>query len=183
MSRIGKLPIQIPAGVDVKMDKSTITVKGKLGELKQDIDPNIGIEIKDNTVFVSRSTEQKAHKSLHGLTRSLISSMVQGVSEGYSVKLEFVGVGYKVTTQGQLLDMHLGFSHNILMEVPKEIKMEAETQKRANPILTLTSADKQLLGHLVAKLRSFRPPEPYKGKGIKFIGEELRRKQGKLAAK
>ncbi len=182
MSRIGKLPVSIPAGVQVKMDKNTVTVKGKLGEITQKLDSSISVEVKDNEVILGRPTDQKRHKSLHGLSRALINNMVIGVSTGFTAKLEFVGVGYKVTSTGQLLDMHLGFSHNILMEIPAEVKISADTQKRANPILTLTSVDKQLLGHVIAKIRSFRKPEPYKGKGIKFVGEELRRKQGKMAA-
>ena len=183
MSRIGKLPIDIPNAVDVIINKdNSVTVKGKLGTLNQDINNDIKVKVENNKVVLERSSDMKKHKSLHGLYRALIANMVKGVSEGYSTKLELNGVGYKATTTGQVLDMSLGFSHNIIFELPIEIKVEAETQKRSNPIITLTSIDKQLLGQVVAKIRSFRKPEPYKGKGIKFIGEHIRRKQGKLAA-
>ncbi len=182
MSRIGKLPIRIPDGVQVNVNKNIVKVKGKLGELTQKIDSSITVEVKGKDVILQRPSDQKKHKALHGLSRALINNMVEGVSKGFKTQLELVGVGYKATANGQLLDMSLGFSHNILMEIPALVKVEAETKKRANPILTLSSVDKQLLGHVVAKIRSFRKPEPYKGKGIKFIGEELRRKQGKMAA-
>ena len=183
MSRIGKLPIDIPNAVDVIINKdNSVTVKGKLGTLNQDINNDIKVKVENNKVVIERSSDMKKHKSLHGLYRALIANMVKGVSEGYSTKLELNGVGYKATTTGQVLDMSLGFSHNIIFEIPIEIKIDAETKKRSNPIITLTSIDKQLLGQVVAKIRSFRKPEPYKGKGIKFIGEHIRRKQGKLAA-
>ena len=182
MSRVGILPIGIPSGVDVKIENNIVTVKGKLGELKQVVNKEISVKIDDNNIIVARSSELKKHKSMHGLYRALINNMVEGVTKGFSKQLEFVGVGYKVAAVGQILDMSLGFSHNILMEIPSEVKLEAETKKRANPKLTLSSIDKQLLGQVVAKIRSFRKPEPYKGKGIKFVGEQIRRKQGKLAA-
>jgi len=182
MSRIGKLPINIPSGVQVTIDKgNTVTVKGKLGELTQKVDPDIQVEVVDGQVLVTRPTDQKRHRSIHGLYRSLISNMVVGVSEGFSIKQELVGVGYRATATGQLLDISVGYSHNIVFELPSEIKVEAFTDKRANPIITLTSPDKQLLGQVAAKIRSFRKPEPYKGKGVKFVDEQLRRKAGKTA--
>lgn len=182
MSRIGKLPINVPQGVQITVDKgNVVTVKGKLGELKQKVDPDITVEIKDNILTVNRPSEQKRHRAMHGLYRSLINNMVVGVSDGFTVKLEMVGVGYRATAQAQQLDIAVGYSHNILFEFPKEIKVEAQTEKRANPIITISSYDKQLLGQVTAKIRSYRMPEPYKGKGIKFVGEELRRKAGKSA--
>lgn len=182
MSRIGKLPIQIPEGVQVKVDNNTIVVKGKLGELTQKVNPDINVEVKDGEILVTRPTDQKRHKSMHGLYRALISNMVIGVSEGFTIKQELIGVGYRATSQGQLLDLSIGYSHNILIELPQEVKVEAVTEKRANPIITLTSPDKQLLGQVAAKIRSLRKPEPYKGKGILFVGEQIRRKAGKAAA-
>ncbi len=183
MSRIGKLPIPIPDGVQVSVDKeNVVTVKGKLGELKQKVHPDITVEIKDNTIYVKRPSDAKHHKAMHGLYRSLINNMVKGVSEGFKIELVLDGVGYKASVSGQLLDMSLGFSHNILFELPKEIKCEVKQEKRQAPIVILTSYDKQLLGQVAAKIRSFRKPEPYKGKGIKFVGEEIRRKEGKKAA-
>lgn len=184
MSRIGKLPINLPDKVDVTVAKdNTVTVKGPLGELSQKVDPDIIVEIEESVLNVKRPTEQKRHKAMHGLYRSLINNMVVGVTEGYTVKQEFVGVGFKAEKNGQMLDMALGYSHHIIMELPKEIEFEAVTERRANPVLTMKSIDKQLLGQVAAKIRSLRPPEPYKGKGIKFVGEELRRKAGKTAAK
>lgn len=183
MSRIGKLPINIPAGVNVNVSKDNlVVVKGKLGELSQKIDSDIKVEIEGTQIILQRPTEQKRHKSLHGLSRSLINNMVVGVSEGFTVKQELVGVGYRATATGQVLELALGYSHNIFIELPDEIKVEAVTEKRANPIITMKSADKQLIGMVAAKIRSFRRPEPYKGKGIKFVGEVLRRKAGKAAA-
>ena len=182
MSRIGILPINIPSGVDVKIENNIVTIKGKLGELKQVVNKDISVKVDNNNIIVERSSELKKHKSMHGLYRALINNMVEGVTKGFTKQLEFIGVGYKVNVTGQVLDMALGFSHNILMGVSPEVKLEAETKKRSNPILTLTSIDKQLLGQVVAKIRSFRKPEPYKGKGIRFVGEQIRRKQGKLAA-
>jgi large subunit ribosomal protein L6 len=182
MSRIGKLPITIPKGVEINVDKgNVVTVKGKLGVLKQKVDPDISIEIEGEQLTVKRPSEQKRHRSMHGLYRSLINNMVVGVSEGFTVKLEMVGVGYRASTTGQQLDISVGYSHNILFEFPTEIKVDAVTEKRANPIITIASYDKHLLGQVTAKIRSYRMPEPYKGKGIKFVGEVLRRKAGKSA--
>ena len=182
MSRIGKLPIKLPKGVSVtvKPDHS-VTVKGPKGELTQAINPDIKVEIRDDEVVITRPTEQKRHKALHGLYRSLISNMVHGVSTGYKIEMEVVGVGYKAETRGQILQLHLGYSHDIHFEIPGEVKVEAKTERRSNPVITLTSSDKQLIGQVAAKIRSFREPEPYKGKGIKFVGEELRKKAGKSA--
>ncbi len=184
MSRIGKLPVQIPAGVQVTVDDKnhTVVVKGKLGELRQKVNPDIKVEVENNQLKVSRPTDDKAHRSLHGLYRALIANMVKGVSEGFTIKPDMVGVGYRATSQGQLLDISVGYSHNILMELPKEVQVNVVTEKRSNPIITLTSCDKQLLGQVAAKIRSFRAPEPYKGKGIKFVDEVLRRKAGKTAS-
>jgi large subunit ribosomal protein L6 len=182
MSRIGKLPIKLPQGVTltVKPDNS-VMVKGPKGELSQAIDPDIKVEIRDGEVVVTRPTEQKRHKSLHGLYRSLINNMVHGVSDGYKIEMEVVGVGYKAEAKGQVLEMSLGYSHDIHFLIPDEVKVEARTERRSNPVITLTSSDKQLIGQVAAKIRSFREPEPYKGKGIKFVGEELRKKAGKSA--
>lgn len=182
MSRIGKLPIKLPekVTVDISAD-NTVTVKGPLGELKQAVNPIITIEVKENLIVVSRPSEEKEHRAMHGLYRSLISNMVEGVSEGYKTEQELVGVGYKADLNGQTLELSLGFSHLILFELPTEIKVEVISEKRGNSKIVMKSCDKQLLGHVAAKLRSFRPPEPYKGKGIKFVGEELRRKAGKSA--
>lgn len=183
MSRIGKLPIEIPAGVEVKVSKdNTVEVKGKLGQLSQKVDPDITIKVEGNKLTVERPTEQKRHRAMHGLYRSLINNMVIGVSEGYEIKQELAGVGFKATSNGQILELHLGYSHVVIFELPKEISVEAVTERRANPIVTFKSCDKQLIGQVAAKMRSLRPPEPYKGKGIKFIGEEIRRKAGKAAA-
>lgn len=183
MSRIGKLPITIPSGVDVKVNNNTVTVKGPKGELHQAMDADITISVENGELTVKRPTDQKRHKALHGLYRSLISNMVKGVTEGYKLQQELVGVGYKATTDGQILDLTLGYSHHIYMQVPPEIKVKAETEKGKNPVITLESADKQLIGQVAAKIRSLRKPEPYKGKGIKFVNEQLRRKAGKSAGK
>jgi large subunit ribosomal protein L6 len=184
MSRIGKLPISIPAGVEVKIDDNNlVTVKGKLGELTQDIHQNITVKVEDNQVILERKSEAKSDRAYHGLYRALINNMVIGVSEGYTIKLELVGVGYRAEVKGQMMDLSLGFSHHIIMELPAEVKAEAVSERGKNPLVTLQSANKQLVGQVAAKLRSLRPPEPYKGKGIKFVGEELRRKAGKAAAK
>jgi large subunit ribosomal protein L6 len=184
MSRIGKLPIEIPQGVTVDVAKdNTVTVKGPKGELSQKVDADIKVEINENVVSLVRPTEQKRHKAMHGLYRSLLNGMVEGVATGYIIKQELVGVGYKAEAKGQILEMSLGFSHDVHLKLPKEVKVEATTERRSNPIVTLTSANKQLIGQVAAKIRSLRPPEPYKGKGIKFVGEELRRKAGKSAAK
>lgn len=183
MSRIGKLPIILPGDVTISIAKdNTVTVKGPKGELTQKIDPDIKVEIKDSEVNIVRPTEQKRHKSLHGLYRALINNMVVGVSKGYSIQQELVGVGYKAEAKGQVLELSLGFSHDIHLKLPKEIKLEAKTERRSNPIITLSSTDKQLIGQVAAKIRSLRPPEPYKGKGIKFVGEQLRKKAGKSAS-
>ncbi|MCW0482846.1 50S ribosomal protein L6 [Gaoshiqia sediminis] len=182
MSRIGKLPIEIPAGVTINVSpENLVTVKGKLGELSQQVDPEIEVAVEGSQVLVKRPTEQKRHRALHGLYRSLIHNMVVGVSQGYEVKLELVGVGYRAENQGQLLDLVLGYSHHTFLELPQEVKVEALTDKRSNPTITLKSCDKQLIGQVAAKIRSFRAPEPYKGKGVKFAGEVLRRKAGKSA--
>lgn len=182
MSRIGKLPIQIPEGVTVEYRDNVVTVKGPLGELTQKIDPDISVEIKDREIRVLRPTDQKRHKAMHGLYRSLVNNMVIGVSKGYEIKLELVGVGYRAEAHDQLLDLYLGYSHNFVIELPQEIKGEAKTERRSNPIVTLKSYDKQLLGHVAAKIRSLRKPEPYKGKGIRYVGEQIRRKAGKAAS-
>lgn len=184
MSRIGKSPITIPAGVEVKVDdKNVVTVKGPKGELTQKVDSDITVSIDNGEVVLTRPTEQKRHKAMHGLYRSLINNMVFGVSQGYETKQELVGVGYKVSHAGQIISFSLGYSHEIHLQVPSEVSIATETVKGKNPTLTLQSADKQLIGHIAAKIRSLRKPEPYKGKGIKFAGEQLRRKAGKSAAK
>ena len=182
MSRIGKQPIVIPQGVTVTVNKGTVTVKGKVGELTQAVDADIVVKVKDNQVVLERPTEQKRHKSMHGMYRSLIANMVKGTSEGYKIQQEVVGVGYKASHKGQILDLVVGFSHHIIFELPKEIKLETKTEKGSNPTIIIQSADKQLVGQVAAKIRSIRSPEPYKGKGIKFTGEQLRRKAGKAAA-
>lgn len=185
MSRIGRLPIEIPSGVDIKMsDDRVITVKGPRGELTQKISPEIEVEIADNQVVFKRFNDFKENRSLHGLYRSLVNNMVHGVSKGFELKLELVGVGYRAELlPNNVLDLVLGYSHHTYIQLPPEITVEAKSDKRSNPIITLQSNDKQLLGHVAAKIRSFREPEPYKGKGIKFVGEVLRRKAGKAAAK
>jgi large subunit ribosomal protein L6 len=182
MSRIGKQPVNLPTGVTFAISKTNlVTVKGKLGELTQQIDPEMKVEVKDNRIEVIRPSESKDHRAKHGLTRSLINNMVVGVSEGFEKKMEFVGVGYRAAAVGQQLEIYVGYSHAIVLEMPKEVKVEAVTEKRQNSIVTLKSSDKQLVGQIAAKIRSFRKPEPYKGKGIKFVGEVLRRKSGKAA--
>ncbi|MDQ6762201.1 MAG: 50S ribosomal protein L6 [Bacteroidota bacterium] len=184
MSRIGKNPVTITNGVNVSVGKdNVITVKGPKGELKQAVDRDIKVEVKDDKVEFSRPTDQIRHKAMHGLYRSLVNNMVQGVTEGYIKKLELVGVGYKASNQGNLLDLSLGYSHNIVVEIPKELSVVTAQEKGKNPIITLESIDKQLLGAVAAKIRSLRKPEPYKGKGVKFVGEVLRRKAGKSAGK
>jgi len=184
MSRIGKLPIEVPAGVAIDVSKENlVTVKGPLGTLTQKVDSDIEIKIEKSVLTVNRPTEQKRHRAMHGLYRSLLNNMVVGVSKGYEMKLELVGIGYRAEAQNQILDLVLGYSHHTYLQIPSEVKVEAVTDKRANPIITLKSADKQLIGHVAAKIRSFRMPEPYKGKGIKFVGEKLRRKAGKSASK
>ncbi len=184
MSRIGKNPVIIANGVNVTVGKdNVITVKGPNGELKQAIDRDITVEVKDGKVEFSRPTEQIRHKALHGLSRSLVNNMVEGVTVGFKKQLELVGVGYRATNQGNLLDLSLGYSHNIIVDVPKELKVTTVQEKGKNPVITLESSDKQLLGQVAAKIRSLRKPEPYKGKGVKFVGEVLRRKAGKSAGK
>ena len=180
MSRIGKSPIAIPAGVTVEVKDAVITVKGKLGELSQEFS-DVSVKVEEGQVIVERSSDNKNERSKHGLYRALINNMVVGVSEGFTKELELVGVGYRAANQGQKLDVALGFSHNIVLEVVPEVKVETVSEKGKNPIIKLTSHDKQLLGQVAAKIRGFRKPEPYKGKGVKFVGEELRRKAGKSA--
>jgi large subunit ribosomal protein L6 len=183
MSRIGKLPVNLPKGVTVSIsDTNVVSVKGPLGELTQAVDKDLKVEVVGNEIHLSRPSESKSHKSLHGLFRALIHNMVVGVSEGYKKELELVGVGYRAEAKGQNLEMSLGFSHEVILQLPDEVKVETKTERRANPIITLRCIDKQLIGHVAAKIRSLRPPEPYKGKGIKFVGEQLRRKAGKSAS-
>ncbi len=184
MSRIGRKPVEFPAGVTVAVGSdNVITVKGPMGELKQLIDRDIKVEVVGSTVEFNRPTDQIRHRAMHGLYRSLISNMVKGVTEGFKKELELVGVGYKAANQGNILDLALGYSHNILFEIPKELKIATAQEKGKNPVITLESIDKQLLGQVCAKIRSLRKPEPYKGKGVKFVGEVLRRKAGKSAGK
>ena len=180
MSRIGNNPIAIPEGVTVEVKENVISVKGKLGELVQEF-TGVSIAVEDAEVKVTRPSDSKEHKAKHGLYRSLVLNMVEGVSKGWTKELELVGVGYRASNQGQKLDLALGFSHNIVMNIAPEVKIETTSEKGKNPIIKLTSFDKQLVGQVAAKIRSFRKPEPYKGKGIKFVGEQLRRKAGKSA--
>jgi large subunit ribosomal protein L6 len=183
MSRIGNLPVNLPKDVTLTVsDINVVSVKGPLGELTQEVDKDLKVEVVGNEIIVSRPSESKNHKSLHGLYRALIANMVEGVSNGYKKELELVGVGYRAEAKGQNLELSLGYSHDIILELPKEIKVETKTERRSNPVITLTCIDKQLIGHVAAKIRSLRPPEPYKGKGIKFVGEQLRRKAGKSAS-
>ncbi len=184
MSRIGKLPVSLPSGVSVKLeDGNVLKVKGPLGEMSQKIDPDIKVTIEDNEIKFERPTDQPRHRSMHGLYRALVNNMVIGVSQGFSITQELVGVGYRVAVQGQLLIFSLGYSHEIQLLLPAEVKAEVpDVRKGENPKLVLKSADKQLVGQVAAKVRSFRKPEPYKGKGIKFVGEQLRRKAGKTAS-
>lgn len=183
MSRIGKLPITVPDGVQIDISKENlVTVKGKLGQLSQAVHPDIKVELKDGELLVSRPTDERNHRSMHGLYRSLLSNMVVGVSEGFTIQQELVGVGYKAQANGQVLELSLGYSHYVIFDLPQEIQVEAVTERGKNPIVTLKSHDKQLLGQVAAKIRSYRKPEPYKGKGIRFVGEQLRRKAGKAAA-
>jgi large subunit ribosomal protein L6 len=184
MSRIGKAPIVLPQGVTVQVDNANVvTVKGPKGELKQAVDRDITIEVNDGKVVFKRPTDQIRHRSMHGLYRALVANMVKGVTTGFRKELELVGVGYKAAAQGNMLDLSLGYSHNILFEVPKELKVSAGQEKGQNPIIVLEGIDKQLLGQVAAKLRSLRKPEPYKGKGVKYVGEQIRRKAGKAAGK
>jgi large subunit ribosomal protein L6 len=182
MSRIGKAPVNLPAGVTVTVSPdNTVSVKGPLGELSQKVDKDIAVKIEDGVLTVERPTNQPRHRSMHGLYRSLINNMVVGVSKGYETKQELVGVGFKAEVDGNILKMSLGYSHDVWLMLPAEVKAEAVTEKKSNPIVTLKSTDKQLIGQVAAKIRSLRKPEPYKGKGIKFVGEQLRRKAGKSA--
>ncbi len=180
MSRIGKNPISIPEGVTVEVKDNVITAKGKLGELTQEYS-GVDIKIEDATITLERASEKKEVKSKHGLYRALIANMIEGVSKGWTKELELVGVGYRASNQGQKLDLALGFSHNIILDIAPEVKIETVSEKGKNPIVKLTSHDKQLVGQVAAKIRGFRKPEPYKGKGVKFVGEEIRRKAGKSA--
>lgn len=182
MSRIGKSPIAVPAQVTVTIKGHEVTVKGPKGELSQTIDPDINVELKENHIEVTRPDDEREHRALHGLYRALIHNMVVGVSEGYKKEMELVGVGYRATATGQVLELSLGYSHAIFIKLPKEIKVEAKSERNKNPLIILESADKQLLGQVCAKIRSLRKPEPYKGKGIKFVGEVIRRKSGKSAS-
>jgi len=180
MSRIGKNPVEIPAGVLVEIKDNVITVKGKLGELTQEYS-DVTVKVEEGNVIVERSSDFKDHRAKHGLYRSLVNNMIQGVSNGWSKELELVGVGYRASNQGQKLDLALGFSHNIVLNIAPEVKVETISDKGKNPVIKLTSFDKQLVGQVAAKIRAFRRPEPYKGKGVKFVGEQLRRKAGKSA--
>jgi len=184
MSRIGKLPISLPKGVEIVVNKNNVvTVKGPLGELTQAVDPAITLQVEDGILTLVRATEQQRHRALHGLYRALVQNMVKGVSEGFTIVQEVVGVGYKATATGQILDLALGYSHNIIFQLPNEIKVETTAEKGKTPTIILKSIDKQLLGQVAAKIRSYRKPEPYKGKGIRFQGEVLRKKAGKSAEK
>ncbi len=184
MSRIGKLPISLPKDVEITVDaNNVVTVKGKLGSLVQEVNPAITVGVEDEQIVLTRATDQKQHRALHGLYRALIANMVKGVSEGFKTVQVVIGVGYKAQVQGQILELSLGYSHNIFFELPNEIKCETVTEKGKDPLIIMTSIDKQLLGQVAAKIRSLRKPEPYKGKGIRFQGEVVRKKAGKAAAK
>ncbi len=182
MSRIGNLPLEIPEKVTVTVEGLNVSVKGPLGELNQKVNPGISVNVEEGKVLVTRADDSKENKSMHGLYRTLISNMVTGVSEGYKIQQELVGVGFRAEAKGQLLELSLGYSHEIYFQIPDEVKVETKTERRKNPVITLTSTDKQLLGQVAAKIRSLRPPEPYKGKGIKFVGEYIRKKAGKSAS-
>ena len=181
MSRIGKMPIEIPAGVTVQVKDNIVTVKGPKGELSQAVNPDLEINVADGHIEIKRPSDDREHRAQHGLYRALIHNMVVGVSEGYKREMELVGVGYRATATGQVLELALGYSHAIYIKLPKEVKVEAKTERNKNPLIILESYDKQLLGQVCAKIRSLRKPEPYKGKGIKFVGEQIRRKSGKSA--
>ena len=183
MSRVGKAPISLPEGVSVAVDNNTINVKGPKGELRQEINPDITCKVEDGVVSFERPTEQKRHKAMHGLYRSLVNNMVEGVNSGYKKDLELVGVGYKASVQNNVLELNLGYSHSIYFAVPEDIKVTAQTEKGKNPIVSVEGIDKQLVGQISAKIKSLRKVEPYKGKGIRFVGEQVRRKAGKTAAK
>ena len=182
MSRIGKLPIVIPSGVTVTLNDNVVTVKGPKGELSQAVKPEISVEVKDNEIILTRSNEEKQVKAYHGLYRALIHNMLVGVSEGYKKELELVGVGYRASNQGNIIELSLGYSHNIFIQLPPIVKVETKSERNKNPLILLESCDKQLLGEICSKIRSFRKPEPYKGKGIRFVGEVIRRKSGKSAS-
>ncbi|MCF0213218.1 MAG: 50S ribosomal protein L6 [Muribaculaceae bacterium] len=183
MSRIGKAPIELPAGVNVTVDKdNVVTVKGPKGTLSQKVNPEIKVEVKDGHIQIERPSDERNHRAQHGLYRALINNMVVGVSTGYRKEMELVGVGYRANATGQVLELSLGYSHAIYIKLPQEVKVEAKTERNKNPLIILESDDKQLLGQVCAKIRSLRKPEPYKGKGIKFVGEVIRRKSGKSAA-
>ena len=184
MSRIGKQPVPFPSGVTVTVNSDNIvTVKGPKGELKQSVDRDIKVEVKEGQVHFIRPTDQIRHRALHGLYRSIVSNLVKGVTEGYTRKLELIGVGFKAASQGNVVDLALGYSHNIIFEIPKELKVATAQEKGQNPIITLEGIDKQLIGQVAAKLRSLRKPEPYKGKGVRYLGEVVRKKAGKAAGK
>ncbi len=184
MSRIGKAPVSIPAGVEIKVSADNlITIKGPKGELSQQVPADFKVTIEDGTLTLQRPNDEKQNRALHGLYRSIINNHVKGVKDGHSTKQELVGVGYKASNVGQILDLSVGFSHRIMLEIPKEIKLTTQTEKGQNPVIMMECADKQLLGQVAAKIRSFRAPEPYKGKGIRFSGEQVRRKAGKSASK
>lgn len=184
MSRVGKKAITIPEGVTVTVGKdNVVTVKGKKGELKQEVDRDIVVEVKDGQVTFGRPTDQIRHRAMHGLYRALVANLVKGVTDGYEKKLELIGVGFKAANQGNVLDLALGYSHNIIFEIPKELKLATQQEKGQNPIITLEGIDKQLIGQVAAKIRSLRKPEPYKGKGVRFVGEVVRKKAGKAAGK
>ena len=184
MSRIGKAPIELPQGVEINVSKGNlVSVKGPKGELTQQIDQDLSVKIEDGVLTIERPTEQKRHRAMHGLYRSLVNNMVEGVTKGFVKEMELVGVGYRANNTGQLLELLLGYSHPIMFAVPAEVKLETISEKGKNPRIRLESIDKQLIGQIAAKIRSFRKPEPYKGKGVRFVGEEIRRKAGKAAAK
>ena len=183
MSRIGKKPVNLPQGVSVKISAgNVVSVKGPLGELSQKVDPDITVKVEGDAVVLTRPTDNKRHRSLHGLYRALIANMVEGVSKGWVIQQELVGVGYKAEAKGQILELSLGYSHDIHFQLPNEVKVEAKTERKGNPTITLKSIDKQLIGQVAAKIRSLRKPEPYKGKGIRFVGEVVRKKAGKSAS-
>lgn len=182
MSRIGKAPIAIPAGVTVKVSGDVVTVKGPKGELSQKINPELQITVEDGHLTLTRPSDDREHRAQHGLYRALIHNMVVGVLEGYRKEMELVGVGYRASATGQVLELSLGYSHAIYIKLPPEVKVEAKSERNKNPLIILESDDKQLLGQVCAKIRSLRKPEPYKGKGIKFVGEVIRRKSGKSAS-
>lgn len=183
MSRIGKSPVTIPSGVEVKVDGNVVTVKGSKGELTQEMDASISMSIEDGIISFTRESDAPDHRAMHGLYRALVQNMIVGVSEGFKKELEVIGVGYRANAQGQKLELSLGYSHPFVIELPTEIKVSTVSEKGKAPIVTLESHDKQLVGQVAAKIRSLRKPEPYKGKGVKYVGEELRRKAGKAAAK